>query len=297
MSTEWESRLTSWAKAPSVSERERMENAERAIREAVGASAALRAHSITVFPTGSFRNRTHVRQESDVDISVLCTDSMHLYLPATMTRSQVGLSEEPAAYTAAMFRADLQAALNDHFGEATVRAGNKAFDIHENSYRVDADVVACFDYRHYFDNGTFHLGTAVLPKMGGFIANYPKQHYDNGYAKHQATQERYRKMVRCLKNLAGDMADADIPIARETASFLIESLVWNVPDDFFNRGSYKADMREILAHTFNATLSDEACKGWVETNGVKYLFHISQPWTREKAHSFLSAAWDYMGLE
>src|SRR5437867_2240392 len=166
MSTEWETRLSSWAKPPGASERDRMENAERAVREAVTASAALQQHNIKVFPTGSYRNRTNVRQDSDVDIAVLCDESMYLYLPPPMTHAQVGLIEGPAPYTATMFRADLHAALADHFGVAAVRAGNKAFDVHANSYRVDADVAACFEHRHYFDDNTFNLGTALLPKAG-----------------------------------------------------------------------------------------------------------------------------------
>jgi hypothetical protein len=55
-------------------------------------------------------------------------------------------------------------------------------------------------------------------------------------------------------------------------------------------------MRGVLASIFNATLTDDACKDWVEVNDVKYLFHSSQPWTRIQAHGLASAAWNHMGL-
>jgi hypothetical protein len=36
---------------------------------------------------------------------------------------------------------------------------------------------------------------------------------------------------------------------------------------------------------------------WLEVNDVKYLFHSTQPWTKEQAHAFVSAAWDYVGFD
>ncbi|HKB58323.1 MAG TPA: hypothetical protein VKC51_12125, partial [Lacunisphaera sp.] len=54
------------------------------------------------------------------------------------------------------------------------------------------------------------------------------------------------------------------------------------------------DVQNILAYTFNNTLKAEDCKGWGEVNDLHYLFHAGQPWTREQAHAFLSAAWDYL---
>ncbi len=296
MERDWESLFTNWAKPPSVSERERMENAERAVRDAIGASSALSDHNIRVFPQGSYRNRTNVRQDSDVDICVLCTDTYYFQLPEGKTRDQFGLNT-PATYPDATFRSDVENSLIDHFGASSVHAGKKAFDVHANSYRVDADVTACFEYRFFYEDGTYRTGTALLPKEGMYIPNYPDQHYKNGYAKHESTSQQYRKIVRALKNLAGNMAASGISIANSAPSFLLESMTWNVPDSMFVGDSYKSDMRRILAHTFNATLNDEDCSDWYEVNGHKYLFRTTQPWSREQAHNFLSSAWNYVGYE
>ncbi len=64
-----------------------------------------------------------------------------------------------------------------------------------------------------------------------------------------------------------------------------------------NHDTYTADVRSALAHLFNNTRNDDGCKEWGEINELKYLFRTSQPWTREQAHKFLSAAWDYIGFE
>jgi len=51
--------------------------------------------------------------------------------------------------------------------------------------------------------------------------------------------------------------------------------------------------REVIVHCYAATKADESCKEWVEVNGMKYLFHVTQPWTRSHANTFLLEAWRY----
>ena len=44
---------------------------------------------------------------------------------------------------------------------------------------------------------------------------------------------------------------------RPSRSFLIDSLVWNVPDEGFGHVAYKDDVRWVLAHLFNNTIRVE----------------------------------------
>ena len=67
----WEDTLQSWAKAPGETEQQRCDNAVTAVRKAIDASSALEGRDIRVFPQGSYRNRTNVPQDSDVDVCVL----------------------------------------------------------------------------------------------------------------------------------------------------------------------------------------------------------------------------------
>lgn len=83
----------------------------------------------------------------------------------------------------------------------SVTRGNKAFDLHSNSYRVDADVVACFEHRRYNKDGTYTKGTQFTTKDGKTIVNFPEQHYANGVSKNNATGRRYKRVVRILKRL------------------------------------------------------------------------------------------------
>jgi hypothetical protein len=129
------------------------------------------------------------------------------------------------------------------------------------------------------------------------IFNHPDQTYTNGVAKNDRTGRAYKRAIRILKRLRNKLQEENVAAASDIGSFLIESLVWNVPDSAFNHDTYYSIIRDVLADTFNNTLNDDDCKEWAEVNDCKYLFRPSQPWTRPQAHDFLSAAWDRIGYK
>ena len=53
----------------------RCDRAVKSIKDAVAADATLASKTVRTFPQGSYRNRTNVRQDSDVDVCVLCERS------------------------------------------------------------------------------------------------------------------------------------------------------------------------------------------------------------------------------
>lgn len=239
MARDWEAEFRRWARPSSASEREKMRNAERLIREAIRESLdQFDGHAVEVFAQGSYRNNTNVRQESDVDICVCCTDTFF----SDFTEAR-GLTRRDARvvrshYKYADFHAAVQAALVAKFGRAGVSKGKKAFDIHATSYRVDADVLPAFQHRRYLsrdDSGNCRYWAGVQFKAddGGSVINWPRQHYDNGVAKNERTRMRFKRMVRVLKNLRLEMAEMGVRAATDVASFLLECLAWNVPDERF----------------------------------------------------------------
>ena len=296
---DWERTFESWSTAPGVTQQTKSENAERAVRKAIDASTKLGAMDVRVFAQGSYRNRTNVRLESDVDICVCQMDTFISQLDNGLTYEDVGIVD--SKYTVAEYKNDVEQALKAHFGGGAVTRGKKAFDVHENTYRIDADVVPALEYRWYYRDSSQRVqqvsGVAIFPDAGLRIENYPEQHYTNGVAKNGRTGRRFKDVVRILKRLRNEMNEEGVRSATNMPSFLIESLVWNVPDEGFDRGEYSDDVRYVLGHVFNSTLADETCKGWLEVNGIKYVFHSTQPWTREQAHTFISDAWDYVGFE
>lgn len=294
----WEEAFSTWAQAPSKTEEDKCDNAVSVIQKAIAASSRLANRSMRVFAQGSYRNRTNVRLESDVDVCVVCSETIKFDLADGMTNEDTGLIF-PAPYDYPTFRDDVYQALSSYFGAGQVFAGNKAIDVHANTYRVDADVVPCFEHRRY--TGRFScvtpVGARFVARDGTVITNWPQQNYDNGVAKNRVTSQRFKAVVRILKNLRNTMQRRGVAAASGVSSYLIECLVWNAPDSSFGHSTYSADLREVLAHTFNKTLSDEPCTQWGEINELKYLFRTSQPWSRIQAHDFISAAWDHVGFK
>jgi len=204
---------------------------------------------------------------------------------------------DPATYQYDQFKEEVGRALIAYFGRNSVRRGNKAFDITENSYHVEADVAPFFEHHRYSPDRSYLSGVELRPDNSGRVINWPEQNYQNGVAKNSTTNRRFKSVVRIIKSLCNEMADNEIPQAKQIMGFLIECLVWNVPDDHFGQNTWTSDVWDSLAFLFNNTMSEEQCSEWGEVNELKYLFRTSQKWSRQQAHDFIDAAWDYIGFE
>lgn len=305
MAIDWEQTFRTWSKPSSDNECDKQENAERMIGDAIRAYEALKTRDIKIIAQGSYRNNTNVRQESDVDICACCMEPFFDdYQFADYNRAEAGVV--PASYTYAQFKNDVQAALEVKFGRPGVTRGDKAFDVHANTYRVDADVVAAFAYRLYtkkeynFLAGTYLTsyveppGTKFVADNGKIIINWPEQHYANGVEKNKRTGGRFKFIVRVLKRLKFYLIEKGVGAADAVASYLIECLMYNVLDSVFGGDSYKDSVQNALLTCFSATKSDENCAKWLEVNENKFLFHATQPWTRQQAYDFVLAAWSYV---
>lgn len=304
MTISWEDRFASWAQPPGSSEADRIENAITAVRRAVDADDSIAACT-RVFLQGSYRNRVNVRQDSDVDIGVLYTgNAFFATYPAGKTRESYG--NEASGYSYASFKNALEGALVRHFGRSAVTRGRKAFDIHANSYRVDADVVPVFEYRRYGESGSHISGVKLIPDAGGPIVNWPErlyddshwlpQHYENGVSKNAATSRGFKGVVRILKKLRYELADQGVRAARATPGFVVECLAWNAPNASFAADTWDRVLQAVLLHIWANTRAATSCDNWTEVNDLKYLFRGSPPQKLTDAHEFISMAWDFIGI-
>jgi hypothetical protein len=292
MARDWEADFRRWSKPSSDDEAEKCDRVERMIHEAIDASDWLKGKVSRVFAKGSYKNNTNVRLESDVDI---CVQGNCRYWNASAVP---GYKPSTCSYTFVEFKNEVERALVAKFGRGGVSRGDKAFDVHQTTTRVDADVVACFGYRHYWDGTMTRYvdGTRFKSDSGTEITNWPDQQLANGNAKNVETALRYKYITRAVKRLRNEMADSGIAEAEPIPSYLIECLVWNVPNDWLGHADYYDDVRWVLVNTIPDTASDEKCKDWLEVNRRKYLFRTSQPWTREQVYAFCGAAWEYVGF-
>ena len=296
-----EDNFVSWSKGPGTTEANKCSNAEMAVRKAIKASEQLAVLNISVFAQGSYRARTNVRQNSDVDICVRHNSVFFSDYPQGATQKMP--VHVKVSLTFADFKSMVQKALEDYFGKTDVTRGNKAFDVHANTYRIDADVVPTFKYRQYTGSknvdGSHHYlsGVAFDSDSGSRVINWPEQTYSNGVERNTATRRKYKRIIRILKRLRDRMQNDGIAIAKKTPSFLIECLAWNADINAFNEDTYTAIIQYLLTNLLNRMQKDDDCSKWSEVNELKYLFHLAQPWTRQEAHEFLQAAWGYIGYQ
>jgi hypothetical protein len=304
MSNDWESTFNSCSKPPGQTEADRIENAVTAVRKALDADDFL-AENTKVFVQGSYRNRVNVRQESDVDIGVLYTgNTFYPVYPAGKTQEDFGSID--GTYNYEDFKHRIANALVDRFGHASVKRGNKAFDVHANTYRVDADVVPLFVHRRYQADGSYICGVQLNADDGTRIQNWPErlydedhwpaQHYENGVSKNEATSRGYKGVVRILKKLRYLMVDRSIDVANPIPGFLVECLVWNVPNSNLMHDTWDKNVQSALVHLWSNTKTLETCNDWGEVNELKYIFRGSPNKKLADAHAFINAAWDHIGV-
>lgn len=300
---DWESWLRNSAKPPSDNEDAKRERTEDQIRDALRNYEPLEGRPYAVYAKGSYANNTNVRLDYDVDIAVEYRGYFFYDLMFDlegMSDSAVGVVPSEDPYTVDQFKADIRGALEAAFGKSAVAPGRIAYRVRQKKTTLPADVVPCWEYRRYdrIENGVpvFQEGARIYPSDGGHTENYPQQQLQNGRDKNVRTGGRYKSMVRALKRLQTRLVDNDL-INEELPSYLIECLVYNVPDDSFGHSTYYAEMRAVLAVIFNATLPRGDWKDWEEVNGLKYLFRGKNTWTREQVHCLADAAWDELGFD
>lgn len=306
MARDWGKIFSFWSQSPSATEEERCERVIKAIKKAVSSSQKLQTRKILVFTQGSFRNRVNVRQESDVDVGVMLYEYFLAQYPEGKKDSDFENSD--VSYSFSQFKNELEDALVSYFGRTAVKRGNKAFDIKASQSQVEADVVPLFEFRQYWDNGSYRAGVALFPdKSGGRIENYPERlvdywphiplHYENGVSKNTATSRRYKGMVRILKKLRAELEEAGNHTAAAAPGYLLECLAWNAPDWCFSYETWVERVQSVLRFLWQNTEEVSLCDTWCEVDGIKYLFRPAQPWTREQAHIIINDMWDYVGVK
>ncbi len=289
-----ESQLAGWTGPSSSTEQDKQERTERMIRDAVRDHPGFSGCSLKVYAKGSYANNTNVRADSDVDIAVQCTNVMYWEEAIPGVKPDGPPYEGP--WTPEKLRAELGVALAAKFPGQVDASGSTAFTITSSTARVDADVVPCFDYRYYFSSGGYRDGSKVFQRTGGSIENYPDQQLSKGNAKNTRTNLRYKRAVRIMKRLENAMVSAGAH--REVPSFLVECLIYNVPDEVLTRTSWTEVVRGILGYLYNELEGVEPADGsarWLEVNECKYLFHHRQNWTRSDVRDFALAGWQYLG--
>lgn len=290
-----EDKINGWSGPSSANEQDKQDRTERMIREAVQRHKQFENCNLRVYVKGSYANNTNVKLDSDVDVAIQCREAFFWDNYSPGTHSPITPYSGP--WTHSKLRSELKLALEAYFPGQVDSSGSTAFRIKSSTARVDADVVPCFDYHFYLDGGGHLEGSRIFKIDGSQLNNYPDQQLENGRAKNSRTNSRYKNAVRAMKRMENEMVE--LKIHREVPSYFIECLAFNCPDSALTCSTWTETMKRILFHIWNSLEgnepSDEATR-WLEVNGIKYLFHGTQEWTRQDGREFAAAAWNFLGL-
>ena len=70
------------------------------------------------------------------------------------------------------------------------------------------------------------------------------------------------------------MIDDGESVSDNITSFLLECLVWNVPNKIMNDyDTWNERLRESIVYIYGKTKADTDCKEWGEVSELFYLFH------------------------
>jgi len=205
----------------------------------------------SVYPQGSYANKTNIAADSDVDLVVALTSSFY---PNKEDLTEFEWLEydkyyERADRTWRDFRDAVEAVLRKDFW---VVVGSKAVKVRSGVIRLPADVLIALEHRYYtsflsFEGQTFVDGVQFYRSGDHKIVNFPKQHMKACAWKDFRTAGNYRKVVRVAKNARNVLiAEDDSAVGSTTApSYFLESLLWNVPDLCFASGLENAYRQAI----------------------------------------------------
>lgn len=294
-----EETLCSWTAPLSQTEEQRVENTVKMIRNAIKESDDLRDMDIDFFAQGSFANNTNVRVESDVDVCVMLKDVFYTEYPIGKNRDDYGFAASNLDFQ--YYRSLVKKALENKFGISSITDGNKSLKIRENTYHVQADVVPSFQLRNYrhnssYDPNNYIEGVQLFARDRKAVSNYPKVHIKNGTSKNTKTNHRYKQLARIMKHIKNDMAKDSIVDKDKITSFLIECLVYNMPDNIFMECPTWSEMvKQFLLYLFHE-MTENQHENWTEVSGMLYLFR-GRKWTDADVKQWILNAWNYLGYQ
>lgn len=252
--------------------------------------AALDAHSwpdgmsFETYLQGSYGNHTNIRGNSDVDLVVQAVGSSNGPFYCNLTDAEKAqLSMTSGAFGFDQFRAEVRKALVAYYGAPLIDAttSDKCITVKAASGRLEADVIPCLEYRRYNGATVIAYGMSFFTTSGTQVVNYPKLHKKRGEDKNSNVRAagKFKDMVRIFKNarehVPGNFGDH--------ASYFIECLLFNVPDDRF-KGTYAQAFYAVLVYVQQANLSNFRTQSDQED-----LFGASgTQWDVTKANAFIA---------
>ena len=284
-----ENHLKVWAQPGTI---QGAKNTHAAIRNALARYEWPEGVRYRTFLQGSYRNNTHLRRQSDVDVVVELT-SLPVRDGSLLPDAQRGLLDrsypEPE-YGWRRFRRDVHRAITASFGASRVREGRKTLKLVMESPEIPVDVVVAVRHLKYTEysgqrNYKNREGMGLyLRTESRWAVSYPHRHRRNGVRKEKATNGWFRRCIRMAKNARAQLVEEGRLGPATARSYQIECLLYNVPDRLLGHSCQSAYSSALYWLRGN-DLSQFSCQ-----NGLVPLFDGSPDgWNNRDARSLIDA--------
>ena len=284
-----ENQLKIWAQPGTV---QGAKNTHAAIRNALSRHRWPDNVRYRTYLQGSYRNNTHLRRQSDVDVVVELT-SLPVRDGRLLPDSQKKLLEDKfpePEYGWRRFRRDVLRAITESFGESRVREGRKTLKLVMESPEIPVDVVVAVRYLTYTEYSgqrsykrTEGMGL-YLPPESRWTVSYPHIHRRNGVRKEKATTWWFRRCIRMFKNARAQLVEEGRLAPATARSYQIECLLYNVPDRLLGRSCQSAYSSALYWLRGN-DLSRFSCQ-----NGLVPMFDAGpDSWNERDAETLIDA--------
>lgn len=252
-----------------------------------------------IYLQGSYANHTNIRRESDVDIAlqyngVFRYDDSKLDAVTKQKRNNAFVRADMTfeQYKTKIFN-ELYQEASKFNSVSDIKYKAKSIKISLQNPSIDVDVVPCFLYKNYWtfseydplNKNHYKHGIALDDTdTGKPLINYPKIHKENGEEKSARTNKNYKATIRYIKKIKSLLVDKGIIDEKLAPSYFIENLLFNVPDNLFDRVSYLKTFDNILNYLSDTSRYDAfLCqhKQW------RLFGSLSTQWNEEDARSFV----------
>ena len=97
-----------------------------------------------------------------------------------------------------------------------------------------------------------------------------------------------------MKRLRNKMISDNYFNNENITSFLVECLVWNIPNNYINNyNTWDEKIKQSLIF-IDSSIKNDSYKKWSEVSEMLYLFDEGRKWTIHDVEKFVNSLWKFM---
>lgn len=196
-----------------------------------------------IYLQGSYANHTNIRGDSDVDIILEFTSIFSHNINEFSQEEQEDFNNQyqDAEHSINYYKNQVRRLLNE--SNYTFIEKDKCFKITEGT-AINADIVVCSSYKKFTEYPKCIEG--ILIPSNPKTISFPKLYKEKLSSKNTETNKNYKSMVRIFKNIFNYINTNSTEKYANLSSHIIESVLYNVPNDYFKDSNLLERFTSIL---------------------------------------------------